>query len=178
VAWSNSARWRVEENTAREVGVTPLSEGRLLLEVSLDRGEVLSIELIMDALVGCEEMLVVDGIISLISAVHHALFESDRFSAAGGTDSGATIFKRGQGRVITASILRTLLLGHESGGLCAWLHHELILLVFVIIVVIDQDANLARVAPLVDVPAGLTLDNLINLNVGETLLAELDNPIG
>ena len=56
---SDTANGRVEENTAREVGVTPLSEGRLLLEILFDCREVLLVQDVMVALISGSEVFVV-----------------------------------------------------------------------------------------------------------------------
>ena len=57
---SNSINRRVEENTAGEVRVAPLCEGRLLLEILFYGGEVLLLENVVVALICCTEVLVVE----------------------------------------------------------------------------------------------------------------------
>ena len=57
VARSDSNHWGVEEDAAREVGVAPLSERGLLLEVLLHTREILRLQTVVVALVRCAEPL-------------------------------------------------------------------------------------------------------------------------
>ena len=177
MAWSNSARRRVEEDTAREVGIAPLCEGCLLLEVSLDVGEILCIQPIMILLVCCTEMLVVEGGTILESARHHALLQADRLSAAVGGLRTALLKSRKALELAATSSLGALLLSHDTRCLCARLHDELFSLALVVVVVIDQDSDFAGVAPLVDIPTGLTLNDLRDLCVSQTLGSEFCDPL-
>ena len=62
---SNSINRRVEENTAGEVRVAPLCEGRLLLEILFYGGEVLLLENVVVALICCTEVLVVERSVAI-----------------------------------------------------------------------------------------------------------------
>ena len=62
---SNSINRRVEENTAGEVRVAPLSERRLLLEILFYGREVLLLENIVVALICCTEVLVVERAVAI-----------------------------------------------------------------------------------------------------------------
>lgn len=63
--FSNATHRWVEENTTREVGVTPLGEGRLLLEVLLNGRKVLLHERVVVVLVSRPEMLVIQLLVKL-----------------------------------------------------------------------------------------------------------------
>ena len=65
--WSDATDRRIKEDTSREVSVTPLCEGSLFLEVSLDCREILLLKHIVNLLISRLEVLVlliVDCIVS------------------------------------------------------------------------------------------------------------------
>jgi len=63
------------------------------------------------------------------------------------------------------------------GGLVPRLHLHLLLLLLGVETV-DEDAHLARVAPLIRVLLGLAAEDFVDLIVGEALAAELADPLG
>ena len=131
----------------------------------------------MVLLVRGAEVFVLEGCTVLERACHHALLQADRLSTTVGSLRTALLERRKASELTATSSLGALLLSHNTGCLCARLHHKLLPLALVIVVVIDQDADFARVAPLVDVLTGLTLNDLGNLCVREALRSKLRDPL-
>ena len=78
-----------------------------------------------------------------------------------------------------AAISWTLLPERSITGLwslVSWFHSQL-LIGLLIVVVVNQNADLACVAPLSDVLGGLTFQDLTDLLILEALLTELVNPL-
>ena len=156
---SNATNWRVEEDTAWEVSVAPLSEWGLLPEVLLHSGEVLHLELVVTDLVSGAEMLIVHRLTRLLlrDALLVWLAHTNRFSSPV-TSRVAHVNRREAHRA--ACIFLCLLLCLDSQRLVSV---QLFLLITV--VVIDKGPNLTGVAPLVDVLVCLTLHDIVYLRI-------------
>lgn len=70
---SDATHWRVEEHTAREVGVAPLRERRLLLEVLFNGRKVLLQQRVVVRLVRRPEVLVVQRVLQLTRPLRPAV---------------------------------------------------------------------------------------------------------
>ena len=118
MAWSNSAHGRVEEDARREVGVAPLRERRLLLEVLLQGREILHIHRVVADLICSFEVLAIerDGMTFLRVSYLLLIANVDRLCTALG--SRLALIEDGEADEATRS-LRALLLRLDSWRLVA-----------------------------------------------------------
>lgn len=170
--FSNAAHWRVEEHTAREVGVAPLRERRLLLKVLFNGRKVLLQQRVVVRLVRCAEVLVVQLLLQLTRPLRSA--SSRRVFGAGHDRLGAAV---GIGRAASLDCRQAAhALARRRGKrfkLWAWCliartHVQLLVSYFLASVVINEQTNFAVVTPLSHILLLLAFEDLADLFVLKT----------